>query len=512
MLYRNPPFKPKPKKELFSDNPHVEGVDLNTENIKTILGSSPDIIIRQLYINENKNLPVTIAFIDGLINNDFISDFILKPIAQGEKFKNVKTTQEAIEKIAAGAVYYANQKSRTDINDAVNDILTANAVLVFDSEKTAISFDIKGFEKRSMTEPADEPVLKGAKDTFIEAIRANTATVRRRIRTPLLQIEETVVGRQSKTSVAIIYLKGITNMDFVNELKKRIDRIDVDDVNSTVFIEEYIADHKYSVFPQVITTERPDKFCSNVISGRVGLIIDGLPISIIIPGNIEEFMHTPEDYSRNYIVGSLIRLLRYTNMMATLILPGFFIAVVTYHTEMIPTKLAISIAASKQGVPFPSFAEVIIMLIAFETLMEAGFRLPVSIGQTVSLIGGLVIGQAAVSAKLVSQAVVVVIATSAIASFFIPNQDFANALRVWRFIIAVLSSLLGIFGLMVGLLLLLYSVAVMECFGVPYLAPYVRIESSQWEDSLFRLPMVWHKKRPYYLKTTNEQRQKQQGI
>lgn len=494
--------------KLSTEHSNISDIELSAQNLQNLFGGSTDINLREIYINGDNRLAVSLLFIDGLVNHDRISDYILKPIVEKNILSEVKTLKQALKLIQQGAVYYSSQRTTMNISDVITAVTNGDTALIFDKEKTALIFDTKGFEKRPIIEPTTENVAKGSKDSFVETLRTNTATVRRKIHTHDLRIEETLVGTQTRTSIAIIYIEGIANKNLLNEVKTRIGKINIDHVLTTGQIEEYIIDNKYNTFPQIISTERPDKFCSGIVSGRVGIIIDGLPICYVVPGSINEFLHAPEDYSYNFIIASLLRLLRYANAIATLLLPGLFVAFVTFNQEMLPTDLALSIQSSKEGVPFPTAVEVILMLIAFETLLEAGFRLPKAVGQTVAIVGALVVGQTAVNAKLISQTVVVVIAITAIASFVMTNQDFSNALRVWRFILTILSSLLGIYGLILGLIILLYHLSKLEVFGIPYLSPYVGQDQKQLQDSLFRFPLTFLKKRPIDLKTTNKQRER----
>lgn len=316
------------------------------------------------------------------------------------------------------------------------------------------------------------------------------------------------MGKQSRTSVSIVYMDNIADKELVEEVKERLLNINIDHALQAGFVEEFIIDHRMTAFPLVVYTERPDKFSANILSGRVGIIIDGLPIGIIAPGTFVQFLQAPEDYAQNWIVSSLINVIRYMMLLVALFLPAFYIAVTTFHQEMIPSELAIAISASKEGVPFPSFIEVLIMLLAFEVLLEAGLRLPKAIGQSVSIVGAIVVGQAAVEARLISPAVLVAIAFTAIASFTIPNQDFSNAIRTWRLLMALSSSILGLYGLSICTLYLLNHLCKMESFGVPYLSPFVSCEGRQIVyDAFLRLPLWYHKSRPRELRTVNKRRQ-----
>ncbi|HAN09740.1 MAG TPA: spore germination protein [Clostridiales bacterium] len=479
---------------------------ISIERIKSKLGRSVDFACKKFNVNSNKDLPVSIIYINGLIDSLKTSEFILQPLAESETLKSAETPQEVIKLIEQGALYYSSQTKRDKEDDIIKDVIEGSVALIFEQESIAFTFDLKGFERRSIGEPSSENVKKGGKDSFVETLRVNTATIRRRIKTPDLIIEEKVVGRQSKTQLNIVYIDGITNMDIVNSVKKKIDEMDIDQVLSIGKLDEFINEKKYSVFPQVDYTERPDKFCSDIIEGRVGIIVDGLPMGVIVPTEFAKLLQAPEDYSEDSIIASLVRLLRYFLLISTILLPGFYIAVTTFHPEMIPSELAMSIAESKEGVPLPIFFEVILMLVAFEILVEAGLRMPKTISQAVSIVGALVVGDAAVTAKLISPGVVIVIAIAAIASYAVPNQDLSNAIRLWRFIFVILSSIIGLFGLMIGVILILFNLAKMETFGVAYLEPFVESETMQAGDSLIRLPIKFLKYRPNFLKTYNKKR------
>lgn len=504
LFFRN---KNKARAILDEKMEHNE-LELTCENIKGLIGRNADIKFREIVINEDKNIYINIIYIDGLMNCDYISSYILKPLMQEQEFKQAKNVREVVKHIDNGRLYYISQEKIVSISQAVNALVSGATLLVVDSEKAAFAIDARGFEKRSIEEPSSENVIKGAKDGFVEVLRINTATCRRKIKSPNLTIEETKVGKQSQTPVAILYMRNIANDAIVNEVRKRISNIDIDRAISAGYIEEFIIDSKSSPFPQILYTERPDKFCTNIVDGRVGLLIDGLPSSYIVPATFLQFLQTNEDYAQHFIISSLIRTLRFVSMLLTLMLPSFYVAITSFHQEMIPTELAASIASAKEGVPFPMFVEVIFMLAAFEVLVEAGLRLPKSIGQAVSIVGALVVGQSAVEAKLLSPATVVVIAITAIASFTMPNQDFSNALRLWRFILVICSSIIGIFGLSSGLIFLIYHLCKMESFGVPYLSPLVSSDGKQLQDTIFRFPLSFHKKRPESLGPKNKRRMK----
>lgn len=491
----------------YTDN-YNYSQEINSKNIKEILGLSKDVVFRLIYINGDKNLPATFAFIDGLTDIKIINDDILKPLLQECQLKQAGSSQDVIDLIEHGTVYAATVKVTENINELVDCLLSGFSALIFDNEKKAVAFETKGFEKRSITEPSNESVLRGARDSFVETLRTNTATVRRKIKSPNLIIEETTIGEQTNTAVSIIYMKNIINEKIVQRLHKRIESIDVGSILDINFLAEFLLDNKYTPFPQLDYTERPDRFCKDLVEGRAGIIIDGIPIAIIIPSTFDKGLISSDDYTHSTLINTFKRIMRYTLLLVTLLLTPFYISITTFNQEMIPSNFVASIATAREGVPFPSFIEVLMMILAFEVLQEAGLRLPKAIGQTVSIIGTLVVGQAAVSARIVSAPVIIVVATTGIASFTIPNQDLSDATRLCKIFLIILSSIMGLYGIAIGFLLILYHLCTLESFGVPYLSPFVADEGNDLMDTLFRLPVSWLKYRPRYLKTKNSRRQK----
>lgn len=483
--------------------------EITTENAKSLLSGSNDINFQVHYISGRRDLPVTVVYVDGLVDTKIANDDVLKPLTQEKIFGEAKDFSAIIDLIEHGTIYHACRKLQTNLGSTLEEILDGAVALIFDNEKKAVTFNIKGFEKRSITEPTTESALKGSKDSFIEVLRVNTSLVRRKIHTPYLRVKETIVGNQTRTPVAVIYIENLTDKKIVEEVIKRLDGIKVDGVITSGSIEEYIIDTNNAVFPLVLSTERTDKFCHNILEGRVGVIIDGLPLAYIIPATINMFFQTPDDYTHNYILASFTRFIRYMNSLITLLLPAFYISITTFHQEMIPTVLAISIIRSKQEVPFPTSTSIFFMLLAFEVLIEAGLRLPRTIGQAVSIIGALVVGQAAVQAKIISPVVVIVVAVTGMTGFAMANQDFSNTLRIFRLVFAVFATIAGLYGLTIGFLLLVYHLNTIETFGVPYFSPFVANEGRDiTKDTLIRAPLFYMKKRPSSLKATNKKRQK----
>ncbi|MBQ7668597.1 MAG: spore germination protein [Clostridia bacterium] len=476
------------KKVEFTKDNEILG-SLSSKNVKEVLGDSSDIIVKKVYINNDKDFNITAFGIDGMVDTNIVDNFILKPLASNEKVLRAKNEKELFNLVTDGIIYHFDQKIVEDLSKAVDSILKGLTVLVFDSLKKAVVFDAKKLAGRSITTPPNESALLGSQEAFVENIRVNTSLIRKKVKSVSLRFFDITVGITTKTSIQVVYLTNITDKDILNKVISRIEKIKSEDVISSNILKNAINDNKYSFFPQVLFTERVDKFCSNILDGKVGILVDGLPVGYIVPGVFNMFFQAPEDYDENYFISSFIRFMRYFCATLTLILPGFYVAITTFHHEMIPASLIASIIESKEGVPFPTTLEVLGMLLAFEILLEASLRLPKSIGATISIIGGLVIGDAAVNAKIISPAVVVVIAIAGIADFVMPYQPLSNSFRICRLLLVIASSIAGLFGLSFGIMVIVYYLSQMEVLGVPYLVPFVANEGRKvLHDTIIAVP------------------------
>jgi spore germination protein KA len=437
------------------------------KQVKNILGEAGDIIYLDLLVKGTK--PATIIAVDGMVNLRAVGVEIVEPLT------------------LHGITWFAAKKEETDPVEIVRAVLAGDAVLIGGGENVATVFDSKGFPLRGINEPGQENVIKGPKDSFVEGFRPNTALIRRRLNTPDLRIENVIVGKKVQTNAAIIYLEGVAEPEKVREVQRRLESIKEQVIKSTSSVEESLKDNPWSIFPQVMYTERPDKFCANIAEGKIGIIVDGYPIAFVVPAVFNMLFQSGEDYSQNYAHGSYVRLLRYAGAFLSLIIPAFYVAITTFHHEMLPTNLMLSIIKSKQTVSFTTFLEVFALLVAFEILIEAGIRLPKSIGQAVSIIGGLVVGDAAVRASLISPAIVVVVATTGICGFVVSNSDLANSFRITRILLLISAGLAGLYGLSLGLIFVLYYLCQTTTLGAPYMTAYKDGEKAI-RDGLLRLP------------------------
>ncbi len=414
---------------------------------------------------------LTLCYIEGLVRLERVSDYILRPLAQDGRL--VGATREELPVLLQESVLYNVVTQPCESMDKVVADLTMGWCALFLPGGQALELFVGAEDRRSVGEPDNEPTAKGARDSFVENLRANTAMVRRRVRVPELRMREYTVGRQSLTPVDVLWMEGIADPDTVQRVQRRVDGMDIDGIRTTGDMEEYLSDRTDTPFPLTFATQRPDRFCGGLLAGRVGILCEGQSVGWLLPGTIDCFFGAMQDRTGSWMMATALRLLRYVCMLITLLLPGLYVALVTFQPEVIPVRLAQSIVRAKQEVPFSTLFEVLIMLVAFEVLQEAGLRLPGPIGQTVSILGGLVVGSAAVEAKIVSPAVLIAVAIAGIAGYTVPVQDFANALRLWRFGLTLAAGVAGLPGLALGCAALVYHLSALESFGVPYLTPFV---------------------------------------
>lgn len=457
---------------------------INEKLIREIFHKCSDIIYRSIRTKPE----CLIIYADGLIDTKTLDKAVLTPILSEEAPGGANGTPISGQIILDRLVALSQIKMVSAVNEVTDGILKANIAILVDGESKAIVADLKGFEKRGIEEPAAEISVRGPRDGFTETLRINTSLIRRRIRSPKLRMESITIGQVSQTDVVIVYIDGIVSDTVLKEVRNRIDRIVMDGVLESGFIEEFIEDAPWSPFPQIQNTERPDIVCASLLEGKVAILVDNTPFVLIVPMTFWTGLQAVEDYYERSIYTTFIRFVRYSLFNIALLLPSLYVALSTFHQQLIPTNLLISIANSREGVPFPTFVETLLMEFMFEGLREAGIRMPKAVGSAVSIVGALVIGQAAVQAGIVSAPVVIIVATTGIASFAIPRYNFGTAYRLLRFPMLILAGMLGLYGIISGLFFLMIHLLGLRSFGVPYLSPVVPKLPQSLKDVFVRAP------------------------
>ncbi|MCD8088644.1 MAG: spore germination protein [Oscillospiraceae bacterium] len=441
---------------------------VSPENTKKVFSGCDDFEFRDVLAGKT-SVHIFVCWMDGTVSGSEVSEQVLRPLTDSGRFGQAATEADVVNRLTQGGVYSGSMKRTTCMDELAESLSFGYCALIF--QGTAFLFQVKTNEHRSVQEPSVEKSLKGGKDAFVEPLRINTGLVRSRLRTPKLKLKESTVGRKSHTAAAVLWIEEVADPALPEEMLRRLEAMDVDGVIMPDVLDSSLADAPRSPFPQLLHTERPDTLSMLLLQGRVAVLVDGMPLAFAGPAFLPEFMKTSEDRSLHYLAASAIRLLRWAALLLSLLLPAFYVAVATFHAEMIPTKLLISVIASKQSVPFSTAAEVLGMLVAFELLQEAGLRLPDPVGQTVSIIGALIVGQSAVDAKVISPIAVIVVALAGIAGYTMPSQDLSTAIRLCRFGMAIAAALGGMFGIVAGTLLLLWHLCSLETFGLPYMTP-----------------------------------------
>lgn len=494
------PYRRSNQKNSLHSNQLSSDLSQNIHTFKNAFKDCSDIVYRPFLINGERKA-MMIYFL-GMVDFAELDTNVLSRLMEKNESKERNVTQWIQEKLSVAKVTEV-----TLIDDCIQEISTGSTLLLMDQEQIGAAIQLVGYEKRSIEEPSSEQVVKGPRDGFTETISVNIPLIRRRIKDPNLKMKTLKIGRSSQTDVSMMYIKDLANETLVEEVYNRLKRIDIDGVIETQYIEELIEDHPTSPFPQILSTERPDTCAASLLEGRVIILVDGSPFVMIAPTTLLSLLQSSEDYYQRYVLGSAIRLLRFLYVGISLLLPSLYVAVLSYHQEMLPTKLIISISTSREIVPFPAIVEALIMEVTFEALREAGVRLPKQIGSAVSIAGALVIGQAAIQAGIVSPPMVMVVALTGIASFTIPRYNLGATFRLLRFPMIVLAGTLGILGIMLGLLLILTHLCTLRSFGVPYLSGMAPMQKTSMKDFLIRAPWWMQSTRPHFTGKYNKFRQ-----
>lgn len=483
-------------------------LDKNIEILENDFKDCADFIKRKFPVGKAKT-QVYMAYIEQMADSKSIDRFVVENLmSEFEVSDSSENNKTIFEKIKDTCVARVDIKEVTTIEDAESAILSANALLFIDGLDTAIIISVTGFPNRGIQQSETEVVIKGSKEAFTEPMRLNTALLRRRIRDTNLKMKQIVVGEMTNTNITIVYMQNLVRPQILKEVEDSLNNIKIDGVLSNMYIQQYLQSDWKSVFPQLETTERPDKATGALMEGRVVIIVDNTPFVVIVPATLNTFFQSSEDYAEKWQIVSFVRIIRYIAGVLATLLPGFYIAITLYHPSILPTSLLLKMAGSRLNVPFPGVLEIVIMELAFELLREAGIRMPSAIGGTIGIVGGIIIGQSAVEAGIVSPIIVIVVAITAIASFAVPHVSLVTAFRLAKYLVLFLSAVLGLYGFWLGVLILLTHLVSLKSFNIPYMFPFVSSSVNNYtdiKDSIIRAPLFMMKKRPIFAnpKSTN---------
>lgn len=480
----------------------------NIAKYKQIFSDCADIKMREMKLGKNQNVGCFVAYIEVTGG-----DAVFEKSMIGRLLNDLcsSTPEEIHRKLKENGLGLSDATPFAYMEEAADGMLTGDMILFVDGFDRAIKIPDKGYPRMSITETTSEKVIRGSNEGFTDSVKANTALIRKRIRSSKVKVREIKAGVRSKTNVDLVFIEDLVRPGLLDEILKRLEQFEIDGVLDSGIIEQLSEKKWYSPFPQFQPTQRPDRAAMSILEGRIILLCDNSPVALILPTDYNSFIQTSDDYYNRWEIASFARVLRYIASFLAMTLPGLYLVVCNFHTQILPTTLLLSFAAARQGVPFPGVVEVLLMELSFELLREAGVRLPGAMGNTIGIVGGLIIGQAAVEANLVSPIVVIVVAFTALCSFAIPNEEFATAFRLLKFVFIGMSAWLGFFGFLLTILALLIHLSRLNSFGIPYLMPFVGADLSKYEDerdSLLRYPSFLQKNRPIFAKREEKTRLK----
>ncbi|WP_138756121.1 spore germination protein [Paenibacillus sinopodophylli] len=461
--------------------PLSSDLSTNEQMLKAEFHNNADVTFHPFQINHQTD--ALLVYLSTLCDTEQLDHLVLAPLLNRYP-DNLPVHVSRLRNV----IPLSKTQDILSLHQAVTAINIGLPLLLIDGSDTAVSYGLQKYEQRSIEEPSAESTVRGPRDGFTESISVNISLIRKRLKNHKLKLLNMEIGTVTKTNIGLVYLDGIMDPAILEEAKRRLASIETDSILESSYVEEWISDEPLSPFPQLLSTERPDVVCANLLEGRFAVIVDGTPFVLIAPINLFSMLQSPEDYYQHIWMSTFVRWLRYVFFLLSLLLPSFYIAITTYHQEMIPTVLLLSIAKAREEIPFPALVEALIMEIAFEALREAGIRLPKQVGAAVSIVGALIIGQAATSAGIVSAPMVIVVATTGIASFMIPRYSAGIASRLLRFPIMLLAGVLGLIGLMLGMIVLVIHLCALRSFGIPYLSPLSPSSSKLLTDVLSRAP------------------------
>ncbi|AKP76661.1 Spore germination protein A1 [Priestia megaterium Q3] len=485
----------KKKTTACSATPLYDDVNKNIERLLNELGNSSDVSFRMVESPHQNTLKAAVIHLDGLADENIINENIMTPLIQWFKESNQVVTVEEIEEQIPRMLTVSQLTIKENWHEFVSAVLTGDTVILMNGSSKIFIGTTKKLQSRAVTEPTSQTVVRGPKDSFTENLRTNTSLIRARIQDSNLRLDSMKIGSVTHTDIGIMYIQGNADERIVEEIKERLKGIEVDGILESNYIEEFIRDDRTTIFPLLLNTERPDAVVGNLLEGRIAIIVQGTPFVLIAPAIFSQFFQSPEDYYQNYYIASFLRILRFGSFFLSMYASAIYLALITHHQGLIPNTLMVSLMAQRERVPFPAIVEILVMELAFEMLREAGIRMPRAIGPAVSIVGALILGQAAVEAGFVSAAVVIIVAISAISNFTLPSTSIVNAARGFRFILILISAFIGLYGILLMTLCIWLHISSLRSFGVPYFSPFAPFDFKEQKDTLarFSLPSLLRK-------------------
>ncbi len=478
----------------------------NIDVISTLFTDCADVVKRRITVGNINKVDIYCVYIDNMINKD-----LLEKVTIYELFHNLNEmpARNQFDFIKEKGLRTVDLSEVITMNELIEDVLSGDTAILVDGCDKALRVSIRGMPSRGVPKSENEVAIRGSLESFSEAFYINRVLLRRRIKDTNLKIKQFKVGIRSHTDVALCYLEDVAKPEMVADIEKRLKEYIIDGIFDSGMLEQLTERNVYSPFPEFQTTERPDKAASAIMEGRVAVLVDNSPLALLLPTTLNSFFQASDDSYSRWEIATFTRILRYFGAFLSIALPGLYIAVINYNAEVLSSAMALSFAAARDGVPFSVLFEVIMMEIAFQMLLEAGIRLPGPMGGTLGIVGGLIIGDAAVTANLVSPIVVIVIAMTAISAFTVPNAAFAASFRIVRYLIIILSAFLGLYGFVLGIIILLNHLGGLKSFGMPYLVPFAASginEGTDTKDAIVRLPLRKLKRRPIFSRKTERTR------
>ncbi|MCQ9285143.1 spore germination protein [Priestia aryabhattai] len=479
----------KEKTTDCSATPLYDDVNKNIERLLNELGNSSDVLVRMVESPYQNTLKAAVIHLDGLADENIINENIMTPLIQWLKESNQVVTAKEIEAQIPQMLTVSQLTIKENWHEFMSAVLTGDTVILLNGSSRIFIGNTKKLQSRAVTEPTSQTVVRGPKDSFTENLRTNTSLIRARIQDSNLRLDSMKIGSVTQTDIGIMYIQGNADERIVEEVKERLKEIKVDGVLESNYIEEFIRDDRTTIFPLLLNTERPDAVVGNLLEGRIAIIVQGTPFVLIAPAIFSQFFQSPEDYYQNYYIASFLRILRFGSFFLSMYASAIYLALITHHQGLIPNTLMVSLMAQRERVPFPAIVEMVVMELAFEMLREAGIRMPRAIGPAVSIVGALILGQAAVEAGFVSAAVVIIVAISAISNFTLPSTSIVNAARGFRFILILISAFIGLYGILLMTLCIWLHISSLRSFGIPYFSPFAPFDFKEQKDTLVRFSL-----------------------